>query len=95
MDWANIAPMVTGVVLILTTGGVLVLRPLSRRVADLLEVYARDRDAGLERELGHMRDLVETMNARLQLIEERQDFTDRLLTSGDRDRERRPDSTDG
>lgn len=94
MDWEMVAPMIVSVVFILTTGGVLVLRPLAKRVAELLEVYARDRDAGLEREVGQMRELLETMNARLQLMEERQDFTDRLLTSGERRSPARPESTD-
>ena len=31
-----------------------------------------------------IRDLLETMDARLQLMEERQDFTERLLSAGDR-----------
>jgi hypothetical protein len=80
MDWANIAPMIVAVVLILTVGGVAVLRPIAKRISDLLELYARDRHSGLENDVGQIRDLLETMNARLQLIEERQDFTDRLLT---------------
>ena len=82
MEWEFIAPMVVSIVFILTTGGVLVMRPLAKRISELLEVYARDRDSGLEREVGQMRDLIETMNARLQLMEERQDFTDRLLAPG-------------
>ncbi len=84
MDWDLIAPMIVGVVFILTTGGVLILRPLAKRVSDLLEVYARDRRDGLEGEVRQVRDLLETMNDRLRLMEERQDFTDRLLTSGER-----------
>jgi hypothetical protein len=80
MDWENIAPMIVAVVLILTVGGVAVLRPIAKRISDLLELYARDRHSGLENDVGQIRDLLETMNARLQLIEERQDFTDRLLT---------------
>lgn len=80
IDWEVIAPMVVAVVLILTVGGVAVLRPIAKRVSDLLELYARDRQSGLENDVGQIRDLLETMNARLQLIEERQDFTDRLLT---------------
>jgi hypothetical protein len=84
MDWEMIAPMIVMVVLIITAGGVAVLRPISKRVADLLEMYARDRQSGIEGDVHQMRDLVETMNARLQLIEERQDFTDRLLVAGER-----------
>lgn len=79
MDWEMIAPMITAIVLFLTIGGVAVLRPISKRVGDLLEMYARDRQQGIESELGQVRDLLETLDARLHLIEERQDFTDRLL----------------
>ena len=81
VDWNEVAPMIVAVVLFLTIGGVLVLRPIAKRIGDLLEIYARDRQAGLEGEVHQMRDLVETLNARLQLLEERQDFTDRLLAA--------------
>jgi len=89
LDWGNIAPMVTGVVFILTVGGVAVLRPIAKRVGDLLELYARDKQSGVEHDLGQVRDLLETMNARLQLMEERQDFTERLL-SGEKRKEEAP-----
>ncbi len=79
MDWEMVAPMMTLIVLFLTVGGVAVLRPISKRIGDLLELYARDRQQGLENDLGQVRDLLETLDARLHLIEERQDFTDRLL----------------
>ena len=80
MEWEFIAPMIMTVVLILTVGGVMVLRPIAQRVGDLLEMYVKDRSEGIEGDLHHMRDLLETMNARLQLMEDRQDFTERLLT---------------
>ena len=89
MDWDAIAPMIVAVVFILTVGGVAVLRPIAKRLSDLLELYARDKQSGLENDVGQIRDLLETMNARLQLIEERQDFTDRLLT-GERKKEEIP-----
>lgn len=82
MDWELFAPMVVAIVAILTVGGVAVLRPISKRVADLFELYARDRQSGLENDVGQIRDLLETMDARLQLMEERQDFTERLLSAG-------------
>ena len=80
MEWEFIAPMIMTVVLILTVGGVVVLRPIAKRIGDLLEVYAKERSDGLEGDVHQIRDLLETMNARLQLMEERQDFTERLLT---------------
>ena len=92
MDWEFIAPMIVSVVFILTVGGVAILRPIARRLSDLMELYARDRQSGLESDLHQMRDLLETMNARLQLIEDRQDFTERLLEPG-RARERTGEGT--
>ncbi len=83
MEWEAIAPMIVSVVFILTVGGVLVLRPIAKRVSDLLELYARDRSAGIESDVHQIRDLLETMNARLQLMEDRQDFTERLIGSGE------------
>lgn len=60
------------------------LRPLAKRLSELLELYARERTTGLEHEVGQMRDLLETMSARLQLLEDRQDFTERLIGSGEK-----------
>ena len=73
---------IMGIVFIVTVGGVLILRPLSKRFAELLESYTQDRQKGLGTELHQIRDLMETMDARLRLMEERQDFTERLLQSG-------------
>ncbi len=81
MEWEFLAPMIVAVVLIVTAGGVAVLRPISKRLSELLELYARDRKQGALTELQQLRDLLDTMDARLQLIEERQDFTERLLDS--------------
>lgn len=89
IDWEVIAPMTVAIVLILTVGGVAVLRPIAKRISELLELYARDKQSGLENDVGQIRDLLETMNARLQLIEERQDFTERLL-AGDKKKEEIP-----
>jgi len=80
IDWSEVAPMIVFVVFILTTGGVLLLRPIAKRLGDILEIMAREKQEGLQNDVGHIRDLLETMNARLQLMEERQDFTERLLT---------------
>jgi hypothetical protein len=79
VEWEIIAPMIMFIVLILTVGGVLILRPISKRIGDLLELYSRDRQSGLQAEVQQLRDLLETTSARMQLLEERQDFTERLL----------------
>ena len=81
--WEYLAPLIMGVVLILTVGGVLILRPIAKHLGSLLEAMTRERlDGGRNQELGHIRELMETMNQRLQLMEERQEFTDRLLERG-------------
>ena len=78
----DIAPMLVLLTLILTTGGVILFRPLAKRLGDLLELMAQQRRAVPESEDGaHMRDVVETLNARIALLEERQDFTDALLSA--------------
>jgi hypothetical protein len=82
MEWEFIAPMILGVVATLTVGGVLVLRPLTKRFAELMEHYVQDRERGSSAELRQMRELLETMDARLQLMEDRVDFTERLLEKG-------------
>lgn len=86
MDWEMIAPMVTGIVLILTTGGVLVLRPIAKRLGALLEVMARERAALPTEEIRLVRETLDTVNQRMALLEERQDFTERLLGRGEPER---------
>ena len=83
MDWEFLAPMVVGVTMILTTGGVLVLRPIAKRLGALLEVMAREKASLPIEEIRLLRDSVDTVHQRLSLIEERQDFTERLLGRGD------------
>jgi hypothetical protein len=78
----DIAPMLVLLTLILTTGGVILFRPLAKRLGDLLEIMAQQRRAVPENDdAARMREVVETMNARIALLEERQDFTDALLSA--------------
>jgi predicted phage tail protein len=88
--WNDLAPMLVAICLILTVGGVLILRPLAKRFGELLEMYAKDKEQGIQADVHQMRELLETMNSRLQLMEERQDFTERLVS--DRRRELAPPS---
>jgi len=70
--------------LILTAGGVLLLRPMSKRLGDLLQIMAEERRLKAQpqnNDVGQMRDLLESINARLALLEERQDFTDQLISA--------------
>jgi hypothetical protein len=77
--------MIVMVTLILTTGGVILLRPISRRLGELLHALAQEKLAPSERkELAQVRELVSTVESRLSLLEERQNFTEALLDSDDR-----------
>ena len=77
----TLAPMLVAVVLILTVGGVALLRPLSKRLGDLLEVMADEKcNPALGDDLRQIRGYLETMNSRITLLEERQDFQEKLLS---------------
>lgn len=81
MEWEFVAPMIVSIVLIVTVGGVVLLRPLARRLGALLDVMVleKSKTSGMEdRSIG---DAIEAMNDRLSLLEERQDFTERLIAS--------------
>ncbi len=55
MEWEFIAPMFISTVFFVTVGGVLVLRPISKRISELLEFYARDRNTGVDSGVHQMR----------------------------------------
>lgn len=87
IEFSILAPMIVLIVLIVTVGGVILLKPLANRLGHLLEAMAREKEnPGLENEVRRMHDLLESMDSRLALLEERQDFTDRLLSESDGDR---------
>ena len=83
----EIAPMLVGMTLILTTGGVILLRPIASRLGKYLEVLAEERRQALQKTVGRssadsqrMLSVLEAMDERMQRLEDRQDFPDRLLT---------------
>ena len=78
--WEAIAPMVVAIVMFLTIGGVLVLRPIAKHLGAYLEALTRQHlEGGPREDVSQLRDILDTMNQRLTLMEERQDFTERLL----------------
>ena len=79
-----IAPMIVMVTLILTVGGVLILRPLSKRLGSYLEAATRQRlNPSPDPEMGRIRDLLGSIDTRLNQIEERQDFAEALISASD------------
>ena len=80
-----IAPLIMGIILILSIAGVILLLPIAKKLGGLLEAIAKEKsEPQVGAELGHIRDLLETTNARLSLLEDRQDFTDALLQDPER-----------
>jgi len=85
IDWENVAPMLVAIVMFLTIGGVLVLRPIAKHLGAYLEALTRQQlDPGRREDLGHIRDSLDNLSQRLSLLEERQDFAERLLESRER-----------
>lgn len=73
---------------IITTGAVLILRPLSKRLGMLLEVMIQEKRrpavAPAGPELEKIRELLSGIDGRLLLIEERQDFAEALISTDPR-----------
>ena len=89
-------PEVVFIVLIVTVGAVALLRPITKRLGDVIDAIVRDREPGpgsrrpgLSESPG-LRELLEQLNARLERVEERQDFTDALLSGSDGESRRLP-----
>ncbi len=75
-----IAPMVVAIVFMVTTGAVLIFRPLTKRLGERLshrQVAPPPVDEG---ELIQLRQALEDTSARLEKLEQRVDFTERLLS---------------
>jgi hypothetical protein len=81
-DIVSLAVMVTAIV---TTGGVLILRPISKRLGGLLEVMTQQklRAANEPQDGARVRELLVSIDNRLSLLEERQDFAEALISAGD------------
>lgn len=72
--------IVTGIV---TTGAVLILRPLTRRLGALLEVMTQDRIAARQAapDAARVGELLAGIDTRLSRLEERQDFAEALISA--------------
>ena len=77
-------PTIVLSLLILCTTGVILLRPISKQLAQLLAHAVAEKQRAFEKDAVQVRELVEVLDSRLRLVEERLDFTERMLSSGDR-----------
>ncbi len=78
-DRERIAPMIVVVVAILTLSGVLALRPVTKRLGALVEEVARQRARVPPDQAARLENAVDAASRRMDLIEERQGFAERLI----------------
>lgn len=80
--------MLVPITAILTTGTVLILRPITSRVGGLLEAMTQEKKQRIAAtpapDLAQVRDLLTAIDGRLSQIEERQDFAEALLSGAER-----------
>jgi hypothetical protein len=77
------------ITLFISVAAVAILRPISTKLGGLLEAMRHERTpsgkAADDPDVAHMRVLVEHLVKRIDLMEERMDFTERLLNGRRRD----------
>jgi len=86
MNSGDIVILTVMVTAILTTGGVLIFRPISKRLGTLLEVMTQQklRAANVDPyDTVRIRELLTSIDGRLTMLEERQDFAEALISAGD------------
>ncbi|MET0398717.1 MAG: hypothetical protein ABW277_18145 [Longimicrobiaceae bacterium] len=81
--------MMVPITAILTTGTVMLLRPISKELGGLLQAMTQERKlraapAPAAPDMTQVRDLLSNIDSRLSLMEERQDFAEALLSGGER-----------
>jgi hypothetical protein len=84
----ELAPMIVMCTAILTTGGVLIFRPITKRLGSFLEVMTAQKlraanTAADPNDTARIRALLTSIDGRLNLLEERQDFAEALISAGD------------
>lgn len=80
----EIVAAVVGAVFFLTMGGVVLMRPISKRLSQFLEVLIEER-RGERKSISDVetRRLLESLDDRLAALEQRVNFTEELLSSQD------------
>ena len=82
----------------MSVAAVLILRPLTKRLGLVLEMMSRDRQAvrsGDDTDVARLRIQLDHLSKRLELMEERVDFTERLIASSRRTTRAQPDMSVG
>lgn len=81
----------------LCTAGVIILRPLTKRLGDRFERERQAQSQLPSQEIARLTEVVSRLTDRIESLEDRQEFAERLLESLDRSdaRARLRDSTQG
>jgi hypothetical protein len=82
----DIVVLVIMLAAIFTTGGVLIFRPIAKRIGALLEATTQARLRAINAEPTdsvRIRELLTSIDGRLTQLEERQDFAEALISAGD------------
>jgi len=79
MNPNDIGPMIAMLVLTVVVGAVILLRPITKRLGDLLEVMITERRRPVPSLEPRLQETLERIEERLRLVEEKQDFTDALI----------------
>jgi hypothetical protein len=80
----DLAPLIMGVTVTLSVAGVLILRPLMKRLGTILELRAKERHQAAQvspDDITRLAQAVGRLTDRIEDLEERQDFAERLLAS--------------
>ncbi len=80
----DLAPFLLGLTLILCTAGVIILRPLTKRLGDRFERERQAKSQLPSQEIARLTDVVSRLTDRIESLEERQEFAERLLDSLER-----------
>ena len=77
-------PMIVLVTGILTTGGVLILRPITQRLGSYLDAVTQAKlRPSPDADLARIAEALSSIDGRLNQLEERQDFAEALISASD------------
>ena len=78
----EVAFMMIPITLFVVVGAVILFRPITKRLGDLLEAIALEKKRGLDSaDSMRQRETISALESRIALLEERQNFTESLLTN--------------
>jgi len=94
MDITALASMVTTIILVALIGGIVLLRPIAKRAGLLLEQKLHEKQAPPADDARQLRERLQLLEDEVRMLNERQHFTEQLLSRGENRQEQlTPDVT--